>query len=120
MPSSLLTMHSLTQTPHRFRNVAGQFCSAMLLYGGGRYSSGTQRYWAALSGHPALLPLPLWFTSLCSDDGTCAVGTQVPVRLPPPSLQHVGNVKGVGGGVSQPSVHAPVEAPVNGSLHGTQ
>ena len=43
MPSALLTMHWLTQTPQRFRNVAGQPCSAMLLYGAGRYSSGTQR-----------------------------------------------------------------------------
>jgi hypothetical protein len=43
MPSELLTTHSLTQTPHRLRNVAGQPCSAIVLYGGGKYSSGTQR-----------------------------------------------------------------------------
>lgn len=43
IPSSLFTMHSLTQTPHRLRNVAGQPCSAIVLYGAGRYSSGTQR-----------------------------------------------------------------------------
>jgi hypothetical protein len=41
IPSSLLTMHSLTQTPHRFRKVAGHPWSAMVLYGAGRYSSGT-------------------------------------------------------------------------------
>ena len=44
--------------------------------------------------------MPSRLRLLCCADGTCADGTQVPVRLPVPSLQHLGKVNGVLGGVS--------------------
>ena len=43
--------------------------------------------------------MPLWSRSLCCAVGTRALGTQVQVRVPVPSSQHLGKVNGVVGGV---------------------
>src|SRR6266540_4802401 len=76
----------------------------------GRFSFGTHK--SALLAHTS------WLSLSRTSAGTCVCGTHLPPGAPPLKQQLVNVYGGCVGASHDEIVHAPVCAPLNGSVHG--